>query len=33
LSKIDPTIMLITPTKQAIHIKSFNFNKKVIDLF
>jgi len=25
--------MLITPTKQTIHIKSFNFNKKVIDLF
>jgi len=25
--------MLITPTKQTIHIKSFNFNKKVIELF
>jgi len=25
--------MLITPTKQIIHTKSFNFNEKVIDLF
>jgi len=33
LSKIDYTIMLITQTKQNIHIKSFNFNKKVIDMF
>jgi len=32
-SKIDYIIMLITPTKQIIYIKSFDFNKKVIDLF
>jgi len=31
--KIGTKIMLITLTKQIIHIKSLNFNEKIIDLF
>jgi len=26
-------VMLITPTKQIIHTKRFNFNEKIIDPF
>jgi len=33
VKKIDTRIILITSTKQIIHIKSFNFNERIIYFF